>query len=109
MHTVAERHAVNLGPRISTINGQPRAAYYLDKKELRNLFAKNGFNTNGVAWLKMIVGFKEFWEELAPSQATILDANETWRVYFVHPCATDLIALKMFGENNSVPILAVEM
>lgn len=108
MHSEAERLAVSIGPRISNINGQNKAAYYLTKKELKNLFTKNGFNTNGVAWLKMIISWKETWEEIAPSEGKILNRDEDWRVYFIHINSNDLTALRMFGEDNGTPILAVE-
>lgn len=107
MHSEAERLAVSIGPRISNINGQNKAAYYLTKKELKNLFTKNGFNTNGVAWLKMIVSWKETWEEIAPSEGKILNRDEDWNVYFIHINVNDLTALKMFAEDQGTPMLAV--
>ena len=110
MHDEAERLAVKIGPRPSDLNGnvdKPRMAYYLTKRELRNLFAKNGFNTNGVSWLKMIIGWREVWEEMAPTNARILDKNDnTWNVYFVHPNESDLTTLRMCGENKDTPIFA---
>lgn len=110
MHEEAERLAVKIGPRISDLNGNtdtPRAAYYLTKRELRNLFAKNGFNTNGVSWLKMIIGWREVWEEMAPSNARILDKNDNmWNVYFVHINEQDLNYLRIYGESKDTPIFA---
>lgn len=78
MHSEAERKAIGIGPRITSSNNvdSPVAGYYLTKKELRDLFARNGFNTNGVSWLKMIIGWKDIWEELAPSPTRILDKND---------------------------------
>lgn len=109
MHSEAERLAVSIGPRISNVNGRSEAAYFLTKDELRKLFSMNGFNTNGVPWLKMIITFKEVWEEVAPSPTRILDKDDNgWRMYFVHINPSDLLTLKMFGEDNRVPVLAVE-
>ena len=109
MHREAERKAVSFGPRISNINGTTKAAYFMTKEELRKLFAQNGFNPDGVAWLNMVINWKSVWDEVGPSPATIKDKDETdWRIYFIHPNKSDLTALKMFGENNGVPILAVE-
>lgn len=109
MHSEAERKAVSFGPRISNINGKDKAAYFLTKEELRSLFAMNGFNPNGVAWLNMVINWKEIWEEVGPSASMIKDVDESgWRIYFIHPNKTDLTALKMFGEDKGVPILAVE-
>ena len=107
MHSEAERKAISIGPRTTNINGNPRAAYYLTKKELRDLFTRNGFNTNGVAWLKMIIGWKNTWAELAPTEAKILDKDEDWKIVFLHPDYADYRTLQMYGEDNNVPILAV--
>lgn len=109
MHDEAMRCAIaEYGPRISDINGiskEPKAAYYLTRKELNKLFSKNGFNTNGVSWLKMIIKWGEVWEEFTPSAASILDRRyENWAVYFTDLSESDLTRLKMFGENNNVPI-----
>lgn len=109
MHSEAERKAVSFGPRISNINGTQKAAYYMTKEELRKLFAQNGFNPDGVAWLNMVNNWKSIWEDVGPSASIIKNADESdWRFYFIHPNKSDLTALKMFGENNGVPILAVE-
>lgn len=109
MHDEAIRHAIaEYGPRISDINGisnEPRAAYYLTRKELDKLFTKNGFNTNGISWLKMILKWGETWEEVMPSASAVLDRHyESWAVYFRDLSESDLTRLKMFGENHNVPI-----
>lgn len=109
MHDEAVRYAIaEYGPRISDINGiskEPKAAYFLTKKELNVLFSKNGFNTNGVSWLKMIIKWGEVWEELTPSASSILDRHyENWGVYFRDLSESDLTALKMYGDNHNVPI-----
>ena len=108
MHDLAERKAVSIGPRTVNINGEPKAAFYLSKKELNDLFTRNGFNTNGVAWLKMIIRFKETWDEVAPSPSVILNRDEDWKVVFIHPNKTDLTSLKMYAEDSSLQMLAVE-
>ena len=113
MHDAAMRYAIaECGPRISDINGiskEPKAAYYLTKKELNVLFSKNGFNTNGVSWLKMIIKWGEVWEELTPSATTILDRRfDNWGVYFRDLSESDLTTLKMFAENHNVPMFPRE-
>lgn len=108
MHGLSERKAIELGPRILTINGKTRACYYLTKEELKVLFAKNGFNPNGVSWLKQIICFKEIWGEVGPSVQTILDPEQDeWQIIFINLDATSLLNLQLFGENNDTPILAV--
>lgn len=109
MHDEAMRYAIaEYGPRISDINGmfkEPKAAFYLTKKELNVLFSKNGFNTNGVSWLKMIIKWGEVWEELIPSPNAVLDKHyENWAVYFRDLSDSDRTRLQMYGENNNVPI-----
>lgn len=107
MHEEAIRCAIaEYGPRLTNVNGAwdtQRAAYYLTKKELDKLFTKNGFNTNGVPWLKMILKFGETWGENLPSQSTVMDRNfDSWQIVFVNLPESDLTRLKMFAENHNV-------
>lgn len=106
MHDEAIRYASEIGPRITDNNGifkEPRATYYLTKTELKKLFSKNGFNTNGVSWLKMIITWGEVWEELTPSPASILNRNyESWLVCFVDLTESDRSRLYLYADNNNV-------
>jgi len=107
MHALAERKAVEMGPRVLSVNGQENLAYYLTKKELSKLFSMNGFNTDGVPWLKQINKFVEVWNEVGPNSARILNKEDNnWRICFVHLNQSDLITLKFFSEDKNIPILA---
>lgn len=108
MHTVAERSAMVKGPRIVDINGEKRAAYYLSKTELRDLFRKHGYNTKGITWLNYIIGWKETWGEVAPAPSCILDPEDEWNIIFAHPNNFQLSLLRKYGEDNNVMIVAVE-
>lgn len=108
MHSECYAEAIRKGPRVVNVNGSDRVAYYLSRAELKKVFTKAGFNTRtGVSWLNKILDFKETWDELAPSEAVILDPREDWNMIFIHPNKSEYTALQMHAEDCGIPSLAV--
>ena len=108
MHALAERAAINKGPRIIEINGVDKAAYYLTKDELAKLFTLNGYNTSRISWLKYILEWKRTWEEIAPNPSRILDPDDDdWSMIFIHVSDFDRGTLYQFSDKNDVAALVV--
>ena len=109
MHALAEALAISKGPRLMEIKDNVNmAAYMLTKEELKALFVRNGYNVKGMAWLRYISGWREYWGDKAPTDSILMQPDRDWCVAFMHPCPTDYIGLQMFAENNNVHVLAVE-
>lgn len=108
MHAICEREAIRLGPRAKPVNGTVQAVYCLTREELHKIFIKNGFRRDGVAWLKMVISFRDTWDEIAPDDKKILNPNDTtWIMVFTHVSEKEYMELQFFAEENSLKSLAV--
>ena len=108
MFAACEREAKSKGPRSVAINGTMRTAYCLSRGELNNIFRKNGFRRDGVAWLHYVMDFRDVFEAVAPSDAVILIPNERWFVAFTNVTKSEYLDLQLAAEDFGSPVLAVE-
>ena len=109
MYELCRREAIKKGPRVMKVNGQPRTVYALNRKELAKIFVKEGYREDRIAWLKIVIAFRDIWEEAAPNNTTILNPNESWSVAFIHNLTdSEILDLKYAAEDQSIPSLVAE-
>ena len=109
MHSICERKAKEIGPRVRMVEGEYRAAFYLTREELAKEFGKCGYKRDRVAWLKVIREFREIFDEIVPKDTILMDPNETgWVVVFTHLTKSEQMELRMFAEDNQILSLGVE-
>ena len=108
MYEICAREAISQGPRVKNVNGELRSVYGLSRSELSKIFERAGYKKDRIAWLKVIIAFRDTWDEIAPSDTVILNPDErNWSVIFIHLTDTQKKDLQWFAEDNKIPALAV--
>lgn len=109
MYELCRREAIKKGPRVMKVDGQPRTVYGLRRDELAKIFVKEGFRKDRIAWLKIVIAFRDVWEEVAPKDSTILNPNESWSVAFIQNLTdAEILDLKFTAEDQHIPSLVAE-
>lgn len=109
MHSICERKAKEKGPRVKMVNGEYRAVFCLTREELAKEFGKCGYKRERVAWLKVILEFRDIWDEITPKESVLMDpAEKDWFVIFVNLTKSEETELRMFAEDNQIRSLGVE-
>lgn len=108
MHDVALATAIKNGPRIITVNGEPRAVYGLNQSELKRLFAIHGYNPERISWRKAVNSWGDgtLWGEITPEPRIVLNKESVgWWVIFTTMATSDLFRLRRYAEDNDVHAL----
>ena len=108
MHYLAQRLALEKGPREFNLHGNKRMAYGLNKAELKKLFHDYGYNTtSGSRWRTAIGEWLD--SDLHGDVCTIdkeLIANKRedfkWAILFLELDSEDVIKLKVVAENKDM-------
>lgn len=109
MYELCRREAIKKGPRVMKVDGELRTTYALSREELAKIFVKEGFRKDRIAWLKIIISFKDVWEAVGPNDSTILNPNESWSIAFVQDLTdSQILDLKFAAEDNHYPSLVAE-
>lgn len=109
MYEECRREAIKKGPTVKIVNGEQRTVYALTRDELAKIFVKAGYRKERVAWLKVIMAFRDVWDEIAPKDSVILNPEELWYVIFVHNLSdSEVLDLKLFAEDEHIPSLVAE-
>lgn len=109
MYEECRREAFKKGPRVKKVNGELRVVYALSREELAKIFVKAGYRKERVAWLKVIMAFRDVWDELAPKDSIILNPEEQWSVIFVQDLSdSQVLDLKFYAEDQHIPSLVAE-
>lgn len=107
MRDLARKAAIDAGPKILEINDQRRVAYAIDKNELKILYESNGFNTDGIGWLKQICRWRLL-GELVPNDATVQSkTSNDWAVCFITLNDAQELMLHSFAGRNELSDAAV--
>lgn len=108
MHYIAQRLALEEGPREFNIRGNDRIAYGLTKAELKKLFHNYNYNTTtGSRWRSSIIEWLD--EDLHGDMCTIdpdLITNKRedlkWAVVFLRLDPDDMTRLRVTAENEGM-------
>ena len=108
MHYIAQRLALQEGPREFNIRGNDRMAYGLTKTELKKLFHTYNYNTTtGSRWRSCIGEWLD--KDLHGDMCTIdreLIANKRedlkWAIVFLHLDPEDMMKLKKAAEDGDM-------
>lgn len=109
MYEECRRAAIKKGPTVYKVNGEQRVVYALSREELAKIFVKAGYRKERVAWLKVIMAFRDVWDEIAPKDSVLLNPEERWYVVFVQDLSdTEILDLKFYAEDVHIPSLVAE-
>lgn len=103
MRDIASREAIKQGPKILTVNGKDYAAYCLTRDQLYKIFANNGFNVDGVAWLNQILRWGIMDEQVPPAHVLKNSKDNDWKVIFSSSLnEDDRSRLQYFAIQNNI-------
>lgn len=103
MREIASREAVKQGPKILHIKDRDVAAYCLTRDQLYKIFATNGFNVDGVAWLNQILRWGIMDEHVPPAHILKNSKDTDWKVIFSSSLSQDdKDRLNYFAMTNNI-------
>lgn len=108
IHYLAQRLALEKGPREFNIRGNRRIAYGLTKTELKQLFHKNGYNvTTGSRWRNCIREWTDMelhGDMLTVDPELIMNKKEDlkWSLVFVELDPSDMTKLRTTAEDQDM-------
>lgn len=103
MRDIASREAVKQGPKILHIKDRDVAAYCLTRDQLYKIFASNGFNVEGIAWLNQILRWGIMDEHVPPAHILKNSKDTDWKVIFSSSLSEDdKDRLNYFAMKNNI-------
>lgn len=111
MHTLAQRMAVNIGPRVMNVRGEFKTVFGLSKAEARKLFNDSGYNvTTGSRWRSVISDWADpelFGDVVTADRTTLLNKNEVgnWCVVFMNLNKDEVLDLQFKAEETNYPTM----
>ena len=89
MRDIASREAIKQGPKIIHLNGKDLAAYCLTRDQLYKIYAIEGFNVDGVAWLNQILRWGVMGEHVPNAHVLKNSKENDWKVFFATSLSED--------------------
>ena len=99
MYHIASAMAVKQGPTVLNVGGRMTAAYALSRQQIEDLYEDNHYSLMRSTWRRSVNNWERY-GALVPKEVMKPEHTGTWSVIFTAITKDDLLALRMFAENQ---------